>query len=107
MVFAGLKHDVTFDLNLDDVTHRAILDAGFDQDEDERGLRRIMVAAAIEVVSAWPGATFEAVFAARRPETAPGGLRVASLAHVLAFKIISQRDKHQREAEVIREAGRE
>ena len=40
MVFAGLKPDVTFDLDLfvDDTTYRQLLDANFQEDHDERGL---------------------------------------------------------------------
>jgi hypothetical protein len=59
MVFAGLKPDVAFDLDLfvDDATYRALLHSGFQEDHDERGLLRIMVAEAVEVVSAWPGVT--------------------------------------------------
>jgi hypothetical protein len=38
MVFAGLKPDVMFDLDLfvDDETYRALLGAGFTEDKDER-----------------------------------------------------------------------
>ncbi len=104
MVFAGLKPDVTFDLDLfaSARTYDALLGAGHRQDEDERGLPRIMVAPAVEVVSAWPGVQFDDVFAASAPREGSRGLRVAALEHVLAFKSISARDKDAREAEVIR-----
>jgi hypothetical protein len=106
MVFAGLKPDVTFDLDLfvSGATYEALLRAGFAADRDERGLPRIMVAEAVEVVGIWPGVTFEEVFAAAAPRDGSRGLRVAALEHVLAFKTISEREKDQREAEVIRAA---
>jgi hypothetical protein len=106
MVFAGLKPDVTFDLDLfvNDGTYQALLGKGFVEDRDERGCPRIMVAAAVEVVSTWPGVTFEDVFAASAPQEGSRGLRLASLEHVLAFKTISTRDKDQREADVLRRA---
>jgi hypothetical protein len=108
MVFAGLKPDVTFDLDLfvDDETFHALQTAGFSKDADERGLPRIMVADAVEVVSTWPGTVFEEVFAAAMPREGSRGLRVAALEHVLAFKAISDREKDRREAEVIRRALR-
>jgi hypothetical protein len=106
MVFAGLKPDVTFDLDLfvSDVTYGALLGVGFVEDQDERGLPRVMVAEAVEVVSVWPGVTFEEVFSASSVREGSRGLRVASLEHVLAFKAISPREKDQREAEVVRKA---
>jgi hypothetical protein len=106
MVFAGLKPDVTFDLDLfvSEAVYLALLDAGFVEDKDERGLPRIMVAEAVEVVSTWPGVTFAGVFAASAPRSGSRGLRVAALEHVLAFKTISSREKDQREAEIIRGA---
>ena len=81
MVFAGLKPDVTFDLDLyvDHPTYGALLDAGFREDEDERGLPRVMVADAVEVVSTWPGVAFDEVFAASAPREGSRGLRVAAL----------------------------
>jgi hypothetical protein len=107
MVFAGLKPDVTFDLDLfvDDATYGKLLGAGFKEDHDERGLPRIMVAEAVEVVSTWPGVTYESVFAASSPRDGSRGLRVATLEHVLAFKAISAREKDRRESEIIRRAG--
>jgi hypothetical protein len=106
MVFAGLKPDVTFDLDLfaSADAYRALLDAGFHQDRDERGLPRILVADAVEVVDVWPGATFDDVFARSAPCDGSLGLRVAALEDVLAFKALSTRDKDQREAEVVRQA---
>jgi hypothetical protein len=107
MVFAGLKPDVTFDLDLfvGDEAYRALLDAGAHEDADERGLPRIMVAEAVEVVRTWPGVTFDEVHAASAPCDGSRGLRVASLEHVLAFKAISVREKDVREAEILRRAG--
>jgi len=104
MVFAGLKPDVTFDLDLfvDDATYRALLDAGFKGDLDERGLPRIMVAEAVEVVSTWPGVTFEEVFGRSTVRAGSHGLRVAALEDVLAFKVLSSREKDQLEADIIR-----
>jgi hypothetical protein len=104
MVFAGLKPDVSFDLDLftDGGTYGALRGAGFVQDEDERGLPRILVTEAVEVVSEWPGVTFEEVFAASAPRDGSRGLRVAALEHVLAFKAISGREKDLREAEILR-----
>ena len=54
MVFAGLKPDVTFDLDLfvDEGTYRALLAHGFVEDRDERGCPRIMVAAAVVMIPA-------------------------------------------------------
>ena len=106
MVFTGLKPDVTFDLDLfvSVDAYRALLDASFVEDQDERGLPRIMVAEAVEVVATWPGVTFDEVLAASAPTEGSRGLRVAALEHVLAFKVISEREKDQREAEVIRRA---
>jgi hypothetical protein len=106
MVFAGLKPDVSFDLDLfvDDATYRTLLDAGFEQDHDERGTPRMMVADSVEVVSTWPSVTFDEVFAASAPRHRSRGLRVASLEHVLAFKAISTREKDLKEAAVIRRA---
>jgi hypothetical protein len=108
MVFAGLKPDVMFDLDLfvSGEAYQAILGAGFREDQDERDLPRIMVAEAVEVVSTWPGVTYDDVLAASAPSDGSRGLRVASLGHVLAFKVISVREKDQREAEVIRGALR-
>ena len=48
--------------------------------------------------------TFDEVVAASAPREGSRGLRVAALEHVLAFKVISEREKDQREAEVIRRA---
>jgi hypothetical protein len=106
MVFAGLKPDVTFDLDLfvSDETYQTLLDAGFEQDLDERGLPRIMAAEAVEVVSVWPGVAFEEAFAAAAVEGGSRGMRVASLEHVLAFKANSPRVKDQTEAGTIRKA---
>jgi hypothetical protein len=108
MVFAGLKPDVLFDLDLltSVIAYEALLDAGFKEDQDERGLPRVMVAEAVEVVSTWPGVTFAEVLAASAPRDGSRGLRVAALEHVLAFKAISSREKDQREAELIRRALR-
>jgi hypothetical protein len=41
MVFAGLKPDVTSDLDLSvhEPTYRALFDARFEEDKDERGCR--------------------------------------------------------------------
>jgi hypothetical protein len=104
MVFAGLKPDVTFDLDLfvDDATYRGLLGAGFDEDHDERGLPRIMVADAVEVVSTWPGILFDGVFGRAHAHERSRGLRVAALTDVLAFKRLSAREKDQREAEILR-----
>jgi len=109
MVFAGLKPDVTFDLDLfvSEDTYRALLDGGFTEDHDERGVPRIMVAESVEVVSTWPGITFDEAYARSSPRAESHGLRVAALEHVLVFKTISPREKDQREAEVIRKALRE
>jgi hypothetical protein len=108
MVFAGLKPDVTFDLDLfvDDASYGALLDAGFHGDVDERGLPRIMVADAVEVVSTWRGVTFEPVFARSAVREGSRGLRVAALEDVLAFKTVSGRGKDQLEADIIRQALR-
>jgi hypothetical protein len=106
MVFAGLKPDVRFDLDLfvSGEAYQTILDGGFREDNDERGLPRIMVAEAVEVVSMWPGVTFDGVFAASALRDGSRRLRVAALEHVLAFKMISEREKDQRETDVIRGA---
>ncbi len=106
MVFAGLKPDVTFDLDLfaSEDGYRGLLDCGFTEDHDERGLPRIMVAEGVEVVSAWPGVDFGEVHAKGSPREGSRGLRVAALEHVLVFKTISPRDKDQREADVVRGA---
>ena len=106
MVFAGLKPDVTFDLDLfvSKDAYQALLDAGFAQDQDDRGVPRIMVAEAVEVVSTWPGVAFDEVYAKSSPRADSRGLRVAALEHVLVFKTISPREKDQREAEIIRKA---
>lgn len=105
MVFAGLKPDVTFDLDLfvDGATYRELLGAGFQEDHDERGLPRIMVAEAVEVVSAWPGVIFEGVYGRSTVREGARGLRVAALEDVLAFKSISEREKDQLEADIIRQ----
>jgi hypothetical protein len=104
MVFAGLKPDVTFDLDLlvDDVAYGALLDAGFHEDHDDRGLPRILVAEAVEVVSTWPGVTVDDVLERSAVQPGSRGLRVAALDDVLAFKSISAREKDQREAEMVR-----
>jgi hypothetical protein len=108
MVFAGLKPDVMFDLDLfvSGEAYQALLGAGFREDQDERGLPRVMVAEAVEVVSTWPGVVFDEALAASARRDGSRGLRVAALEHVLAFKIISEREKDLREAEVIRTALR-
>jgi len=81
IVFAGLKPDVTFDLDLfiGENTCRALVALGFEEDTDERGLPRIMVAEAVKVVSVWPGVKFAEVFAASAPQDGSRGLRVAAL----------------------------
>jgi hypothetical protein len=106
MVFAGLKPDVTFDLDLfvSEETYQALLEAGFEQDHDERGLPRIMAAEAVEVVSVWPGVAFEEAFAAAAVQEGSRGMPVASLVHVLAFKANSPRAKDRTEAATIRKA---
>ena len=103
MVFVGLKPDVTFDLDLfvDDQAYRQLLDAGFREDLDERGLPRIMVTEAVDVVSTWPGVTFDGVFDRSTVREGSRGFRVAALEDVLAFKVISAREKDQREADII------
>lgn len=106
MVFAGLKPDVTVDLDLfaSDEAYAALLAKGFAEDADERGMPRIMVADAVEVVREWPGLAFAEVFAAAAPREGSRGLRVASLAHVLAWKAASAREKDRVEAEIVRRA---
>jgi hypothetical protein len=104
MVFAGLKPDVTFDLDLfvSDEAYVALLAGCAKEDDDERGLPRIMVAEAVEIVRTWAGVTFDEVLAASAPCEGSRGFRVAALKHVLAFKAISEREKDRREAEILR-----
>jgi hypothetical protein len=49
MVFAGLKPDVMFDLDLfvSEPDYETLMAGGFAQDADERGLPRIMIADAV------------------------------------------------------------
>src|SRR6476620_7516387 len=103
MVFAGLKPDVQFDLDLfvDEANYRKLLAAGFVEDRDERGMPRVMIAPEVEVVKEWPAVTFADVLAAATPKAGSRSLPVAALEHVLAFKRISSRPKDQAEAGVI------
>jgi hypothetical protein len=103
MVFAGLEPDVACDLDLfvDLATYRALLDAGFAQDHDERGLPRVMVAEAVEVVSARPGVAFEEVLAASAPREGSRGLRVAALEHVLAWRAATSSAPARDDAELV------
>ena len=52
MVFAGLKPDVQFDLDLfvNEANYRRLIEAGFVEDRDERGVPRLMIAKDVEVV---------------------------------------------------------
>jgi hypothetical protein len=106
MVFAGLKHDVTVDLDLfvSDATYRGLIAAGFVEGADERGLPRIMVADGVEVVREWPGVQFEEVFGRARAHEESGGFLVAALEDLLPWKVDSVREKDRVEAEVVRQA---
>lgn len=105
MVFAGLKPDVVFDLDLfvSEHAYRRLLEAGFVEDHDERGVPRIMLAPDVEVVMEWPAVTFADVLAAASPTSGSRDLPVAALEHVLAFKLASPRPKDAAEAAVIRQ----
>lgn len=83
MVFAGLKPDVTFDLDLDlfvgDETFRAVRAAGFKADHDERGLASSATTRPTPDLHGLrrPGCRRRA--SPRRSGTDPAGVRAASV----------------------------
>jgi hypothetical protein len=106
MVFAGLKPDVKNDLDLlvSEETFALITAAGFAPNEQKPGVPRIALADDVEVFKTWLGVEFPETYAASAPRDGSRGLRVASLRHVLAFKLASNREKDQEDIALLRRA---
>lgn len=106
MVFAGLKPDVKSDLDLfvSDDTFNRMVAAGHSPDERRPDVPRIALAPDVEVFKTWQGVTFPETHAASSPRDGSRGLRVASLEHVLAFKLVSNREKDQPDIALLRRA---
>jgi hypothetical protein len=92
MVFAGIKDDVKNDLDIfvADETFEALLALGFKSDEQKPGVPRIALADDVEVYKTWLGVGFSEVYASAAPQPGSHGLRVATLEHVLGFKLASK-----------------
>jgi hypothetical protein len=108
MVFAGLKPDVKNDLDLfvSDQTFGRLFAAGFSPDEQRPDVPRIALATDVEVFKTWLGVTFPETYAASAACEGSRGLRVASLHHVLAFKLASNREKDQPDISILQQAIR-
>jgi hypothetical protein len=105
LVFAGLHADVTTDLDLfvSDETFDAIAKAGFAPDEVKPGIPRIVLADKVEVYKTWLEVAFPEVDAAAAPCEGSRGLRVASLAHVLAYKLVCGREKDREDIAALKQ----
>jgi hypothetical protein len=102
MVLAGLKPDVgDLDFFVSEKTFEELVAAGFVADE-KLGHPRIVLAEDVEVFKTWPGLGFGEVYAEAVPVEGSRGLRVASLRHVLAFKLVTNREKDRADVEVLR-----
>ena len=103
MVLAGLKPDVNdLDLFVSDASFGELVAAGFVAHENQLGFLHIVLADDIEVFKTWPGVGFDEVHAKAAPVEGSRGLRVATLGHVLAFKLITNREKDRADVEVLR-----
>jgi len=106
MVFAGLKDDVKHDLDLfvSEDTFGRLVDAGYPADGERSDVPRIALATDVEVFKTWLGVTFPETYVASALREGSRGLRVASLHHVLAFKLASNREKDQHDIALLRRA---
>jgi hypothetical protein len=106
MVFAGLKPDVANDLDLfvSEETFRGLVGAGRVPVDPGSGVPRIALAEKVDVFDTWPGVDFREAYAASATRAGSRGLRVASLDHVLASKLASDRAKDRTDIEILRRA---
>jgi hypothetical protein len=105
MVFAGLKPDVKNDLDLFvayDIFDRLVA-AGYPRDERRRDVPCIALAKDVEMFKTWLGVGFPEVYAASKPREGSRGFRVASLEHVLAFKVARSLDKDREDIALLRQ----
>ena len=104
LVFAGLKPDVKNDLDLfvSDETFAEIEKAGFASSDVKPGIPRIVLVDGVEVYKTWLAVTFPEVDAASAPCDGSRGLRVASLEHVLAYKLVCGREKDRDDIAALR-----
>lgn len=102
MVLARLKPDVNdLDLFVTETTFEELVAAGFRADE-KLGHPRIVLADDVEAFKSWPGVGFDEVDAEAAPVEGSRGFRVATLRHVLAYKLATNREKDQPDIEVLR-----
>lgn len=64
----------------------------------------LRVGPSIEVFKTWPGVTFEEVSSSAVVARGSHGFRVASLSHVLAYKLATNREKDQPDIALLRRA---
>jgi hypothetical protein len=102
MALAGLRADVTdLDLFVSEATFAELIAQGFPCDKERPEVPRILLAEDVEVFKTWLGAEFAEVYAASVPHGSSCGLRVADLRHVYAFKVARNRQKDQKDIEVL------
>ena len=103
MVLARLKPDVNdLDLFVSETAFEELVAAGFRADENRLGFLHIVLADDVEVFKSWPGVRFDEVDAEAAPVEGSRGFRVATLRHVLQYKLATNRDKDQADIEVLR-----
>jgi hypothetical protein len=83
-------------------TFEELVAAGCRADENQLGFLHIVLADDVEVFKSWPGVGFDEVYAEAAPVDGSRGLRVATLRHVLQYKLVLGREKDRADVEVLR-----
>jgi hypothetical protein len=103
MVLAGLKPDVgDLDLFVGETTFDELVAAGFRANENQLGYLHVVLDEDVEIFQTWPGVGFDEVYAEAAPVEGSRGLRVATLRHVLQYKLALGREKDLADVEVLR-----
>ena len=106
LVFAGLSESLRdLDLLVSEDVFAELIAAGFSASEPAPGVALIQLEN-VEVYRAWPEANFDELHADARATAQSGGLRVVSLRHTLALKLATNREKDQRDIQLLRDALR-
>ena len=91
---AGLRREPKdLDLFVDTETFEALNAAGFRKTEDKPGVWNIHLAEGVDAYETFPGVEYSEVSGAAVVRRGSQGFRVASLHHVLKFKLASNREK--------------